>query len=121
MVVAAGACGAAPSKIRERRRDRATARARRPRDRAAVLRRLISPIDAAAGRAGLQTDAAKHSVAQGDLDLVHGPARVFVGKKLHDYQPHALAQVARTAQCSLVEKGPLACLLVSYRPLAINR
>ena len=70
-------CGSVQNKSA---RDGATARARPPRDRATVLRCLVSPIDAVAGRAGLQTDAAKHSVAQGDLDLVHGPARVFVGK-----------------------------------------
>ena len=45
-----------------------------------VLRRLVSPIDAAAGRGGLQSDAAMHSVAESDLNLVHGPARMFVGK-----------------------------------------
>ena len=61
-------------------RDGATARARRRRDRATVLRRLVSPIDAAAGRGGLQSDAAMHSVAESDLNLVHGPAGVFVRK-----------------------------------------
>ena len=61
-------------------RECATARARHPRDRATVLRRRESPIDAAAGHAGLQADAAMHSVAQRDLHLVHGPARMLVGK-----------------------------------------
>ena len=61
-------------------RDGATARARRPRDRAMVPRRRVSPIDAAVGCAGLQSDAAMHSVAESDLNLVHGPARMFVGK-----------------------------------------
>ena len=41
----------------------ATARTRRPRDRATVLRRRVSPIAALAGRGGLQTDAGRHSVA----------------------------------------------------------
>ena len=73
-------CGSSRPGERDGARDGATARARRPRDRATVLRRRESPIDAAAGRGGLQSDAAMHSVAQRDLNLVHGPARMFVGK-----------------------------------------
>jgi hypothetical protein len=83
-VVAAGACGAAPSKIRERRRDRARAATSRPGDGTAAPhlphRRGGGLRAEQPSRCVCNPTPPLHRVAKRYLHFMHGPARVLVGK-----------------------------------------